>query len=960
MGYSDDAIVTESNLRFYYEKLCPVRDLVRWLSYEGEKPVGILPRREISFTFQRDTGGDASEFYMRWQSFEGHQQLQNALSGRDSVPYKMDIGAIYNKPVTLMQLSGIDFHAVERELVFDIDMNDYDDLRTCCTDKRICHKCWRFISIAAEILTRSLTEDFGFSEILWVYSGRRGIHGWVCDSKARSLPSEARSAIVDYLMLLSADSHKKRVNLFGVEDHPSVNRAFDICYRNFYDLLQDQNFLTSATHIHSSLEYITDRFPKARQVLQNALKDKVTSSIELFNSLCNELDVETPAEYRKKGHGPPGRHDAFPAAFKELVLAFSYPRLDAAVTKDIGHLLKAPFCIHAKTGRVCVPLEPEQIANFRPEDVPTLRDLQSSPLSPYTRFFRERFLQKCLLNGAKVIGGTMSGVGKGTVMSSLGVLLRSYNISCTAIKIDPYLNLDAGTMSPHEHGEVYVLEDGGEGDLDLGNYERFLNLRLTRDHSITTGKIFTSVFEKERRGCYLGKTVQMVPHVVDEIINWISSVSEKQVDRMGWRKPELCLLEIGGTVGDIESEIFMEAVRQLKLRFGSDNVCLAHLSYIPVVGSSNEQKSKPTQHSVKNLQARGIQPDMIFGRCATELLVGVREKIAFFTQVKPENVISVHNSSDVYNVPLILDKQEVAQKILKHLNLTPKQDPPLPKLYTLTSWGRLVQKRSGTVTVALVGKYNAANDAYLSVMNALKHSAMDAGYSLELIFYESEKLEADPSKVSEALDKVSAVVVPGGFGDRGVRGKMMAIRYCRQHGIPFLGICLGLQLAVLDVVHEFDPDAVHGEMSDAPEEKQAIIAMPEFIGEDVKGGTMRLGVREALVEPGSLAHQIYDHASTIHERYRHRYEVNPIYVSRLKEHGFRFSGQDPSGRRMVMVELPNHPFFFATQFHPEFQSTPFRPSPPFLALVLAAKGQLKARLDANGGKLCPGSKYETD
>ncbi|CDR94187.1 cytidine triphosphate synthetase, putative [Babesia bigemina] len=557
-----------------------------------------------------------------------------------------------------------------------------------------------------------------------------------------------------------------------------------------------------------------------------------------------------------------------------------------------------------------------------------------------------------------VIGGTMSGVGKGTVMSSLGVLLRSYNISCTAIKIDPYLNLDAGTMSPQEHGEVYVLEDGGEGDLDLGNYERFLNLRLSKNHSITTGKIFTHVFEKERRGCYLGKTVQMVPHVVDEIIDWISRVSEEPVDRMGWRKPEVCLLEIGGTVGDIESEIFMEAIRQLRLRFGSNNTCLLLLSYMPVVGNSNEQKSKPTQHSAKNLLARGLQPDMIFGRCVTELTAAIKEKIAFFTQVKPDNVISVHNSSDVYNVPLILESQNVAQKIIKLLEITPKTDLPLPKLYSLESWRSLINTSTTKVTIALVGKYNSANDAYLSVMNALKHSAMDAGYSLELLFLEAEKLEAQPSQVKELLQGATGVVVPGGFGERGTNGKMLAIRYCRENGVPFLGICLGLQLAVLDIAREFAPNAVHGEMAEAPLEDQAIIAMPEFLGDGSKGGSMRLGVREAHVLPGSLAYKLYDHQTVICERYRHRYEVNPDFVDRITNMGFVFSGTDPSGRRRVMLEFPSHPFFFATQFHPEFQSTPYKPSPPFLALVLAAKGQLSSRLDANGGKLRPGSKYE--
>ncbi|GIX63183.1 CTP synthase [Babesia caballi] len=452
----------------------------------------------------------------------------------------------------------------------------------------------------------------------------------------------------------------------------------------------------------------------------------------------------------------------------------------------------------------------------------------------------------------------------------------------------------------------------------------------------------------------------MVPHVVDEIIDWIGRVSEMQVDRTGWRKPDICLLEIGGTVGDIESEIFMEAVRQLKLRHGSNDICLVHLSYVPVLGGNNEQKSKPTQHSAKNLLARGIQPDMIFGRCETELIPSIKEKIAFFTQVKPENVISVHNTTDVYNVPLILDSQQVAQKILGLLDVVPKHDLPLPKLYTLASWSRLVSRNDITVTVALVCKYCAANDAYLSVINALKHSAMDAGYALEIVFVEAESLEADPSAVSQQLKGVSAVVVPGGFGERGTVGKMRAIRHCRLNNIPFLGVCLGLQLAVLDVVHEFMPEAVHGEMVDAPEDRQAIIAMPEFIGEDSKGGTMRLGIREARVAPGSLAYKIYDNQDVIYERYRHRYEVNPSFVDSITERGFVFPGKDPTGRRMVMLELPGHPYFFATQFHPEFQSTPFRPSPPFLALILAANGQLEARLAANGGKLRSGIKYEVE
>ncbi|KAK1939516.1 putative cytidine triphosphate synthetase [Babesia divergens] len=557
-----------------------------------------------------------------------------------------------------------------------------------------------------------------------------------------------------------------------------------------------------------------------------------------------------------------------------------------------------------------------------------------------------------------VVGGTMSGIGKGTVMSSIGVLLRSYNIPCTALKIDPYLNVDAGTMSPHEHGEVYVLDDGGEGDLDLGNYERFLNIRLTRDHSVTTGKIFSFVFDKERRGCYLGKTVQMVPHVVNELIDWIARVAEKPVDRVGWRSPEICLLEIGGTVGDIESEIFIETVRQMKLRLGDENICLVHLSYVPVVGPNNEQKSKPTQHSAKELLVRGLQANMIFGRCNLELTPEIKRKIAFFTQVQPENVISVHNSSDVYNVPLILESQNVAQKILKLLNVHPNTDLPLPSMYSLASWKRLIQTFDREVTIAVVGKYSSSNDAYLSVINALKHSAMDAGMSLNLRYVKSEVLEGDLSLVGEFLSGAEGIVVPGGFGERGIIGKLRAIRYCRLNKVPFLGICLGLQLAVLDAVHEFDPEAVHGEMSEAPEERQAIIAMPEFLGEDQKGGSMRLGSRETYLAEGSLVYKIYDQQPVINERFRHRYEVNPMFVDRLSKFGFSFTGKDVSGRRMVVVELPSHPFFLGTQFHPEFQSTPFKPSPPFLALILAAKGELMSRLDANGGKLYPGAKYD--
>lgn len=319
----------------------------------------------------------------------------------------------------------------------------------------------------------------------------------------------------------------------------------------------------------------------------------------------------------------------------------------------------------------------------------------------------------------------------------------------------------------------------------------------------------------------------------------------------------------------------------------------------------------------------------------------------------------MHNADDIYSVPFILEEQNVAQKIFKLLDITTNKEPLFNQMYSLESWSRLIQKYQQEVTIAIVGKYNTSNDAYLSVMNALKHSTMDAGLSLNLKFIEAVKLEEDPSNVPELLKGVQGVVVPGGFGERGTNGKMLAIRHCRLNGVPFLGICLGLQLAVLDSVRDFQPDAVHGEMAEAPEDKQAIIAMPEFLGNDQKGGTMRLGSRDTYLAENSLVYKIYDHQPMISERFRHRYEVNPMFVERLEKCGFAFTGKDISGKRMVVVELTTHPFFMGTQFHPEFLSTPFRPSPPFLALVLAANGQLNARIEANNGKLLPGARYHS-
>ncbi|AFZ80621.1 CTP synthase, putative [Theileria equi strain WA] len=560
-----------------------------------------------------------------------------------------------------------------------------------------------------------------------------------------------------------------------------------------------------------------------------------------------------------------------------------------------------------------------------------------------------------------VVGGTMSGIGKGTLLSSIGVVLRSRNISCTAVKIDPYLNQDAGTMSPDEHGEVYVLEDGGEADLDLGNYERFLNLRLTRDHSITSGKVYRSVFDKERRGAYLGKTVQVVPHVVDEIIDWVENVSTKHVDILNWKDPEICLLEIGGTVGDIESEVYIETLRQLRLRVGPENICVCHLSYIPIVGHSQEQKSKPTQHSVKAMLERGLQPDMIFCRCKNQLTKETREKIALFTQVKAKNVISVHNTTDLYNVPLILNEQNVAESILEHLKFTPKSSDPMPFHYTLDHWKRYCRNpENDVVTIGIVGKYTVSSDSYLSILNALKHSTLESNLRLEIRWIDYTLLSDYGSETFVNNFKgVDGVLVPGGFGTRGFDGKRLATRYCRKNKIPLLGICLALQLAIVDIAMEFEPNACHGEETNAPEEHQVIIAMPEYIGENNKGGTMRLGSKTTVIKKDTLAHKLYDHSDTIVERHRHRYEVNTKYIERLEQTGVVFSGKDVTGNRMSIAELPDHPFFFCTQFHPEYTSTPIKPSPPFLGFVLAAKDMLKARLDKFSGKLQSGSSYST-
>jgi len=579
----------------------------------------------------------------------------------------------------------------------------------------------------------------------------------------------------------------------------------------------------------------------------------------------------------------------------------------------------------------------------------------------------------------------------------MGVLLKACGLRVTAIKIDPYLNSDAGTMSPFEHGEVFVLNDGGEADLDLGNYERFLDVTLTRDHNLTTGKVYSKVINAERAGSYLGKTVQVIPHVTDAIQDWIEKVAEKVVDAhtlppipppppstgtnsvfdaaaaaaQAHGSADVCLIEVGGTVGDIESLVFLEALRQFQFRVGMDNVCLVHVSLVPVVGAVGEQKTKPTQHSVKELRSVGLNPDIIICRSAQELSQSTREKLALFCQVKPQHVLSVADVPNIFHVPLVLESQGTARFIADKLKLQIEQ----PDLSQWAKLARDVDLPEIEVHIALVGKYTGLQDSYLSVIKSLQHAAVAAGRRLVVDWLEASALEkgteaSDPETHAsnwKTLREADGILVPGGFGDRGVEGKILAIQYARENQRPFLGICLGMQCAVI----EFARNVVGLKTANSAEFDKnttdpVVIFMPE-VDATKMGGTMRLGARLTKLESrgdhrSTLAEDVYGKEERlISERHRHRYEVNPAYVDRLQSAGLIFSGKDAElGNRMEIVELERvssstsssssssssigspittHPFFFASQYHPEFQSHPHRPSPPFFGFVLAASGQ---------------------
>ncbi|MFN3421068.1 MAG: CTP synthase [Armatimonadota bacterium] len=524
-----------------------------------------------------------------------------------------------------------------------------------------------------------------------------------------------------------------------------------------------------------------------------------------------------------------------------------------------------------------------------------------------------------------VTGGVASSLGKGITAASLGRLLKARGLKVALQKIDPYLNVDAGTMNPYQHGEVFVTEDGAETDLDLGHYERFVDINLTRKSNVTTGQIYGAVIEKERRGEYLGQTVQVIPHITDEIKQRIHEVADE------W-DADVTIVEIGGTVGDIEGLPFLEAARQFKLDVGADNVLYLHVTLIPTV-AGGELKTKPTQHSVRELRSIGIQPDGLVCRTPQPLTEEMRRKISLFCDTPQEAVFEAVDTDFVYEVPLLLEEQGIARWVMQRLGLT-DGEPDLDDWRELVCRGR---NPLDEVTIAMVGKYVQLRDAYLSVVEALKHGGFSNQVRVRIRWVDAEQLNDET--VQSLLKGVDGIVVPGGFGYRGIEGKIFAIKHAREKGIPFLGLCLGLQCAVIEFARnvcglkganstEFDEETRHPVIALMDEQRQVV----------QKGGTMRLGAYPCFLKPGTKVAEIYN-AHLVYERHRHRYEVNPRYHETLERHGMVLSGISPDGKLVEVIELPDHPFFVATQFHPEFKSRPNRPHPLFAAFIGAALKQ---------------------
>ncbi len=522
-----------------------------------------------------------------------------------------------------------------------------------------------------------------------------------------------------------------------------------------------------------------------------------------------------------------------------------------------------------------------------------------------------------------VTGGVVSSLGKGITAASLGRLLKSRGLRVVIQKFDPYLNVDPGTMSPYQHGEVFVTDDGAETDLDLGHYERFVDESLTRESNVTSGSVYYNVIRKERRGDYLGGTVQVIPHITNEIKDRILRVS---------RNPEVdvVITEIGGTVGDIESLPFLEAIRQFRNDIGRQNVLFIHVTLIPYIGVAGELKTKPTQHSVNELREIGIQPDIIVCRADRPVSREIKDKIALFTDVEPNAVIAAIDASDIYFVPLNLLEEGLDELVVSKLGL--ETGPP-----DLTEWEALVERikaQSGVVRIALVGKYVQLQDAYLSVVESLRHAALHHGRELEVVWVDAEGLR--PEELRSELETADGILVPGGFGIRGIEGKIMAVQYARENNVPFFGICLGMQVAVVEFARTISGMAGANSSEFEPETPYPVIdLLPEQKDVEDMGGTMRLGASPTKVIPGTKAYEAYGE-EVVYERHRHRYEVNNTLRPRMIEAGLIVSAVTPDDRLVEIIELADHPWFLACQFHPEFKSRPTRPQPLFREFVGAA------------------------
>ena len=526
-----------------------------------------------------------------------------------------------------------------------------------------------------------------------------------------------------------------------------------------------------------------------------------------------------------------------------------------------------------------------------------------------------------------VTGGVVSGLGKGITAASLGRLLKARGYKVTMQKFDPYINIDPGTMNPIQHGEVFVTEDGAETDLDLGHYERFIDEYLDKKSNVTTGKVYWSVLSKERRGDFGGGTVQVIPHITNEIKSRIYRNDSSD-------DTHIAIIEVGGTVGDIESQPYLESIRQFQHDVGKENAILIHVTLIPYLRASGEMKTKPTQASVKELQGMGIQPDILVCRTEQPLNASIRDKISLFCNVPSNHVLQNLDVETLYEAPLAMEKEHLADVVCKCLNL----DCPEPDMKDWEEMVYALKNPKKEVTVALVGKYTALHDAYISVVEALKHGAVANNASVNIKWIPSE--EVTPENVEEKLSGVSGILVPGGFGDRGIDGKLYAIQYARENKIPFLGLCLGMQLSIVEYARnvvgftdahsaELDPSTIH----------PVIHLMPEQDGVEDLGGTLRLGAYPCVLKEGTIAHKLYG-TTEISERHRHRYEVNNYYREDLKKHGMIFSGLSPDGRIVEMIELKDHPWFVATQAHPEFKSRPNRPHPLFKGFIEAALNKI--------------------